>query len=220
MKSKSPHLLAYLNGASERETLLPILARVQERGRVRVSVLMPAGLGRRFYRGVSEVLARGLRPRLCAPGRFYSGTSAQLQSIDAVLVISDPHLDYTKHKERSELLQQLAVPTIFVQHGALQLGVNLDDGGGDRDYFSSLLLLWEKGDAEARVLSTASMVRAASIGFPKAIVKRGVPSTVGIKKWARSFHERVLLCWPPDTPYKPRDEKAEVSLLRSLEDLL
>jgi len=220
MKSDSPHLLAYLNGASERETLLPILARIQARGKARVSVLMPAGLGRRFYRGVSEVMGRGLFPRLCTRKRFYSGTTAQLQSVDAVLVVSDPRLDFTKHKERSELLQQLAVPTIFVQHGVIQQGVNSDDGEVNQGYYSSLLLLWEKGNAEARVLSASSLELSASIGFPKTMLERRAPSTFGGGKWARLFQERLLLCWPPATRYKPRDEEVEASLLLGLEDLL
>ena len=195
--SAPPRLLTWLDGLPTIETVAPLLARIQARGRVDVRIFLPAGKFRPESAVARQLDALGLTyvavSRLRSKLLFHS----DLRSGEGVLVLDDPALDRSSRRFRSRMIRKSGLPVIFLQHGAFQGGVNspLDAmTTAPLDFRADSLLLWHCGAAEAETLSADSLNKVQLCGFIKKQFLPLLDINPALQRWKDSHAHRVLLC--------------------------
>lgn len=191
---KKPQLLAYLNGMPDIESTYPVLARLHTRGKIDVRAI---------------IYSRQLRkePRLSEAFRIYgftpeSGSKLSMKLLfqqairkcDAVMSIADPFWDSTTRKQRGTYIRKIGKPTIWLQHGAYQLGVNGPLTDKPMAYYSEKLLFWEPL-SDNRALFTADVPEKIDVvGFTKQNILP--PRTWGpeVAAWQARYPRRLLVC--------------------------
>jgi hypothetical protein len=213
-------LLALVDGNSQRETLLPLLGVLCQRGRIEVRAVTRIRPRLRSIQAALEVRRKGVTAALRVSAIGSKALRRELDAVDAVLVISDPMLDLSKEPERSSLIREREVPTLFVQHGMVQSGVNVPHPFGHAEYHSAKLLLWQLGARESQILSPDALQRSVRVGFLKE--SRGISGRppAALRRWAAAHAERLLFCLPPMTEYQSSNEATVARIFQILEALL
>lgn len=191
---KKPQLLAYLNGMPDIESTYPVLARLHTRGKIDVRAI---------------IYSRQLRkePRLPEAFRFFGFTpetgsklsmkllfQRAIRKCDAVMSIADPFWDSTTRKQRGTYMRKIGKPSIWLQHGAYQLGVNGPLTDKPMAYYSEKLLFWEPL-SDNRALFTADVPEKIDVvGFTKQNILP--PRTWGpeVAAWQARYPRRLLVC--------------------------
>ena len=213
-------LLALVDGNSQRETLLPLLGVLCRRGRIEVRAVTRVRPRLRSIQAALEIRRKGVAPALRIGTIGSKALRRELDAIDAVLVISDPLLDLSKDPERSSVIRELEVPTLFVQHGMVQKGINVPHPFGHAEYHSAKLLLWQLGAQESQIIPPDALQRAVRVGFLKE--PRGISGhpPAALRRWAAAHAERLLFCLPPMSEYQSSDEATVARTFQTLEALL
>ncbi len=190
----TPTIIAYIDSEPEIEALLPLLQVLQSRGRIQTRALCT----RRQLRSASTFRALLLSSGVPIEGhtqlrlkRFFKRDIARA---DAALVLSDPHYDRSKRWRRTRFMSQIGLPTVFLQHGAIQQGVNFPMEGLNSDLHSALILLWQCGEQELGVLPPASHGRLRQIGFTKRAIWCSAGRPPLVRKWITEHNSRLLVC--------------------------
>ena len=115
---------AFITGNSEFETFNGILDRLNQRGILDIQIFAY----RHFLRNqpyCKEFFQKAGLQMNILPKRIYKlFPKPWFKNLDALLVISDPIRDRFKNPRRSRYLHAINFPTIYLQHGVIQGGVN------------------------------------------------------------------------------------------------
>lgn len=189
-----PVLLAYLNGMPDVESTYPVLARLHARGKVRVRAFVYSKLLRKETRLRAAFEAQGFLPQAASKIRMKLLYQRDIRAADAVLTIADPLWDTTTRKQRGGYMRKIGQTSIFLQHGAYQLGVNGPLTEGPMPYYSQKLLFWEPL-AENRALFAADVPeRVEVVGFTKQNILPPPRWSAEVEAWRARYPRRVLVC--------------------------
>jgi hypothetical protein len=191
---KKPQLLAYLNGMPDIESTYPVLARLHARGKIDVRAIVYAKQLRKEPRLLDAFRTYGFTPEKGSKLSMKLLFQRAIRNANAVLSIADPLWDSTTRKQRGTYMRKIGMPSIFLQHGAYQLGVNGPLTEGEMPYYSEKLLFWEPlGDN--RALFTADVPdRIDSVGFTKQNI---LPARIWgpeVEAWKARYPRRLLVC--------------------------
>lgn len=85
------------------------------------------------------------------------------------MTLTDPTMDLSTSRPRSQAMLQMKLPTIFIQHGVLQGRLNMSTAKLDTHFESKLLLLFEDL-LIPEVLTREARERTAVVGFIKPVL--------------------------------------------------
>jgi len=177
-----PTLLCYLNGMPDVESQYPVLAAINRRGKINLEIIVYKKLMRKEPRLQAAFEDFGCIPKLGSKLEMKLAFFRAINRCDAILTIADPNRDTTTRSQRSWYAKLIEKPTIFLQHGAYQVGVNAGYEATPLSYYSQKLLLWEQLDPLQTVIAVNSYNRAEAVGFTK-------KSVLPIKAWSEDFLE-------------------------------
>ena len=191
-----PRLLVWIGGVPDAELLWPLLGRVAERGRIDVDARVYARRLRADRRLASAYESGALVPRWSGKLRMRLFFGGDLARADGVAGLNDPARDRSGAMLRGHALTRRGVPFAFVQHGAVQTGINYPDRRPLPNHAAERLLLWDRPDGPL----AGDDPRIRLIGFPKRRFLPALRPPREIAEW-RARHARVaLIChsfrWP------------------------
>ncbi len=189
-----PTLLTWLDGMPEVENLYPLLNLLQKRGNIHVHALISRRVMGREPR-LREAFTAGLKPIPATTWRMKRFTTRDMTRADAVIGLSDPAHDRSAKHKRSTRVLAANLPAIFLQHGALQMGVNVPwPDTPPMDYAAQRLLLWAPAKGEAETLTPETLSRATTTGFTKSPILPPRPITAPLRDWMARHQRRLLIC--------------------------
>lgn len=189
-----PTLLAWLDGMPEVENLYPLLNLLHARGHIHVTALISRRVMGHEPR-LRECFTGGLKPVPATTWRMKRFTARDMGRATAVIGLSDPAHDRSAKVKRSARVLAANMPSIFLQHGALQMGVNVPwPNTPPMDYAAKRLLLWAPGQGEAATLTGKTLSRAITTGFTKAPILPPRRIAPDLAKWVAAHPRRLLIC--------------------------
>lgn len=189
-----PTVLAYLNGMPDVESTYPVLARLHARGRVTVRALVYSKLLRKENRLPAAFAAMGLVPEPASKLRMKLLYGRDIRRSDAVLTIADPNFDTTTRKQRGAYIIKTGHQSIFLQHGAYQLGVNGPYGPEPMAFYSQRLLHWEPFAPNAHLFEPGTAERVDVVGFTKQNILPARTWGPEVNDWVAKHPRRLLVC--------------------------
>lgn len=189
-----PQILAYLNGMPDVESTYPVLARLHNRGIVDVRAIVYSKLLRKENRLPEAFKGQGFTPESGSKLAMKLLFQRAIRRADAVLTIADPLWDSTTRKQRGTYMRKIGKPSIFLQHGAYQLGVNGPLTDGKMPYYSPKLLFWEPLGANKDLFTEDVPGKVEVVGFTKQNIlpERSWPPEV--EAWKSRYPRRLLVC--------------------------
>jgi hypothetical protein len=188
-------LVGLVAHAPQLESCLAILDRAAQRGNVGVDLF----LNRRLLltnKGLSTVLSKSsINTTFCSRAYLELFSFWKLRQADAVLSYSDPLALKNKFRLKDRFLIASGTPSIFVQHGLIQEGVNLDSEWLGQDWYADLVLWWaETVGKPPAFINEALRQKVKVVGFLKKnlIAPREFPSEVS--DFLAKFKKRILVC--------------------------
>jgi len=191
---KKIQLLAYLNGMADVENIYPILARIHVRNRLDVRAIVYSKLLKKEIRLKETFERNGLTPEIGSKLSMKFLFRSDIRKSDAILTKEDPYWDTTTRHRRAKYLIKLGKPSIFLQHGAYQLGVNSRLIKGKMDYYSPKLLFWENPDFNQDLFNKEVLQKIETVGFTKTNILPKREWNAEIKKWLQKYKCRLLIC--------------------------
>ncbi|MEY8098724.1 hypothetical protein AB9F29_15065 [Falsihalocynthiibacter sp. S25ZX9] len=192
--SHKPVLLAYLNGMPDVESTYPVLARLHKRGNVDVRAFVYSKLLRKEKRLTQAFNSEGFMPEPASKWRMKLFYKSDINKADAVLTIADPNWDSTTRKQRGTHIRTNGQQSIFLQHGAYQLGVNGPLTDGPMAYYSQRLLFWEPLGKNRSLFEAASAERVQVVGFTKKNILPANAWGPEVNDWVARYPKRLLVC--------------------------
>ena len=160
---------AFITGNSEFETYHSILKQLKQRGILGIRIFAY----RHFFRHqpyCKEYFQKaGLQINIW-PKRIYKLLPKPwFNNLDALLVITDPIRDTLKNPRRSRYLHAINFPTIYLQHGVIQRGVNNRDNPLDPpfEFNSKLIFFFEELTENRSYFSDETLTSIHRSGFIK-----------------------------------------------------
>lgn len=192
--AEKPLLLAYLNGMPDFESTYPVLARLQHRGHVRVRALVYSKLLRKERRLQPVFERMGFAPEPASKLRMKLLYQRDIRQADAVLTIADPNWDTITRKPRGTYMKKIGKPSIFLQHGAYQVGVNARRIEGEMEYFSDQLLFWEPLGENRALFTPDTAAKVKVVGFTKENILPQNRFGPEVSDWVARYPRRLLVC--------------------------
>jgi len=192
--SVKPKLLCYLNGMPDVESQYPLLAVLNRRGRIQLEVIVYKKLLRKEKRLKSVFEQYGYTPSVGSKLQMKFAFFGAISRCNAILTIADPNRDTTTRAQRSWYARRIGKPTIFLQHGAYQVGVNAGYETAPLSYYSQKLLLWERLDPNQTVISAESVTRVETVGFTKENILPTKVWSEDLLQWRERYTRCVLVC--------------------------
>jgi hypothetical protein len=192
--TRSPTLGVFLNGVPDFETLFPVIARLQSRGDLRLRVYATTKMMRLEPRIRALLKEAGIRASVW-PNRLQKmAFPLWMRGIDAVLTLGDPLTDVSGHKRRMRYLARTGMPTIYLQHGVIQLGLTYAYERDEIPFHSNLIYLFEPLAENRALFSEDTRSRMRVSGFLKQAVlpPKSVPQSIA--GTLASYKQRILLC--------------------------
>lgn len=187
-------LTCFISHAPHFESCMPVLLALHRRGRVDVAPVISARMKHTDPGIVQALRDSGIPHRFVTRARIELFSWLDLRRADAVLSYGDPLAWRKALRLRDGFLIRSGKPSVFIQHGLLQEGINLDDPKlGDR-WYASLLLWWDRLDpAVSSFLSQEVRARVRRVGFIKrnCLGLRPVPSAVAQR--LAGYRQRLLV---------------------------
>lgn len=193
-KPKRPTLLAYLNGMPDVESTYPVLARLHQRGKVDVRAIVYSKLLRKEPRLPEAFQRFGFVPDAGSKLSMKLLYQRAIRKADAVLTIADPYHDTTTRKQRGTYMRKIGKQSLFLQHGAYQLGVNGALVEGEMDYYSKKLLFWEPLGENRALFAPGVTDRVSVVGFTKQNVLAPRDWGEEVTAWKNRYPRRLLIC--------------------------
>lgn len=191
---EKPIVLAYLNGMPDVESTYPVLARLNERGRVNVKSLIYSKLIRKEPRLLKVFEAYGLKPTPASKLRMKLFYQRDIRESDTVLTIADPLWDSTTRKQRGSYMVKINKPPIYLQHGVYQRGINARWVDKPMHYYSSRLLLWESLTDNRELFDEETQLKVEKVGFTKKDVLPRLAPDSSTVQWLEKFEIKLLVC--------------------------
>ncbi|MCV2872376.1 hypothetical protein OEZ71_08720 [Defluviimonas sp. WL0050] len=192
--AEKPVLLAYLNGMPDFESTYPVLARLHKRGRVTVRALVYSKLLRKEVRLRGVFDKEGFAPEPASKLRMKLLYQRNIREADAVLTIADPYWDTTTRKQRGTYMAKIGQQSIFLQHGAYQVGVNARKIEGPMEYYSQQILFWEPLGDNRALFTPETAGRVEVVGFTKQNILPGNRWGEEVSDWVARYPKRLLVC--------------------------
>lgn len=189
-----PQLLAYLNGMPDIESTYPLLARLHARGKIEVRAIVYSKQLRKEPRLPEAFRAYGFTPESGSKLSMKLLFRREIRKSDAVLSIADPFWDSTTRKQRGTYMRKIGKPSIWLQHGAYQLGVNGPLTDKPMAYYSDKLLFWEPLGDNRILFADDVPEKIDTVGFTKQNILP--PCTWGpeVAAWQVRYPRRLLVC--------------------------
>lgn len=192
--ARKPVLLTYINGMPDFESLYPVLAVLAARGKIDVQTIIYGKLLRKEPRLEAAFRQYGHHPVAASKLRMKFLFGEPMRNADAVLGIADPFWDTTTRKLRSKHVVRVNKPSIFLQHGAYQRGVNARWTAEPMRYYSDLLLFWENLGENRQLFEDATAERVVPVGFTKQHILPQKIFSAELTEWMERFDKRLLVC--------------------------
>lgn len=191
---KLPVLLAYLNGMPDVESTYPVLARLHQRGRIAVRAIVYSKLLRKEPRLRTAFQKFGFMPETGSKLSMKLLYQKDIRDADAILTIADPYRDTTTRKQRGAYIRKIGKKSVFLQHGAYQLGVNGTLDGKKMNYYSDKLLFWEPAGINHALFTPGVANRISVVGFTKKNVLTPRDWGPEVQAWKAKYPRRLLIC--------------------------
>lgn len=192
--SKRPTLLAYLNGMPDVESTYPVLARLHQRGHVNVRAVVYSKLLRKEPRLLDAFRKFGFVPETGSKFSMKLLFQKAIRNADAILTIADPLWDTTTRKQRGTYMRKIGKPSLFLQHGAYQLGVNGNLTNDKMSYYSKKLLFWEPMGTNRELFTKDVVERISVVGFTKQNILAPCNWGDEVNSWKNRYPRRLLVC--------------------------
>ncbi|MCP8893950.1 hypothetical protein KYK29_03345 [Shinella daejeonensis] len=192
--ARKPVLLTYINGMPDFESLYPVLAVLEARGRIDVRTVIYSKLLRKEPRLEQTFRHYGHTPVAASKLRMKFLFGQPMRDADAVLGIADPLWDTTTRKLRSKHVVRVGKPAIFLQHGAYQRGVNARWIADPMRFYSSLILFWEPLGENRVFFEAETAARIRPVGFTKQHVLPPKALSPELTSWMERYSRRLLIC--------------------------
>ncbi len=193
--TRKKRLTCFVAHAPHLECCLPILERIAERQVVEVDL----ALNRRMLKTENQLLPAISKTliniRIQSRVRLELFSFWDMRRADAILSYGEPVALRKKIRLRDHFLPASGTPSIFIQHGLIQEGVNLDCESLGRDWYSSLILWWTDVEPDrSPFLSDEVRQRVEVVGFIKKnmMPPREYPSD--LMAFLNKFQKRILVC--------------------------
>ena len=160
---------AFITGNSEFETYHGLLDQLKQRGILDIRIFAYRHFLRHQPYCKEYFQKAGLQMNIW-PKRIYKlFPKPWFNNLDALLVITDPIRDIAKNPRRSRYLRAIEFPTIFLQHGVFQRGVNYRDNPLDSqlEFNSKLIFFFEELAENRSMFSEETLTRIHRSGFIK-----------------------------------------------------
>ena len=201
-KSGKPTLGTFLFGLPEFETLFHLLKRLNERGQIKLKIVLPSSLCRIEPR-IPELLTEArMTYRVIHSKTIKYFYRRSFRGMNAVLGISDPYMDIRRtHRRRNRYLVNLNIASIFFQHGVIQDIVNHGSPSmwgypmEQIDYYSIAAFLMEYPSQDQQKFFTKSALERVDIsGFIKkpCFTPNSVESRIASQ--LSNYDTRLLIC--------------------------
>ena len=160
---------AFITGNSEFEAFNGILDRLKQRGILDIQIFAYRHFLRHQPYCKEFFQKAGLQMNIW-PKRIYKlFPKPWINNLDALLVITDPIRDTLKNPRRSRYLHAINFPTIYLQHGVIQRGVNNPDNpaGPPLKFNSKLIFFFEELAENRSMFSDDTLTSIHRSGFIK-----------------------------------------------------
>ncbi len=191
---RKPVLLAYLNGMPDFESMYPLLAVLAARGRIDVRTIIYAKLLRKGPRLKAAFERYGHWPEAASKWRLKFFFQEPIRNADALLGISDPTSGLWSRRARGKYIVRVGKPSIFLQHGVYQVGVNARRAPEPMRYYSDLLLLWEPLGTNREFIAAETAEHVVPVGFAKQNVLPKQTASPALAEWMGRYSKRLLIC--------------------------
>ena len=216
---KKKRLTCLIAHAPHLECCLPILDRVAARGHVGVDLV----LNRRMLTTdpeISSVLENSAINTIVRSRSYIELFSyCSLRRADAVLSYGDPIALNNRFRLKDRYLLASKTPSIFVQHGLIQEGVNLDSDWVGTKWYADLILWWsEQTQTPPAFINDAIKTKAKVVGFIKKNLMPPCDFPTEFLKSIEKFEKRILVCTSIPRRNKRFTEDRLTQLYRMLDD--
>jgi hypothetical protein len=183
-----------MNGLAEFETLYPLAQALSARERVTPHVFITSKMAQLDPRILPLLEATGGPVTIQSRFRLKWLYHRLLNRIDAVLTLTDPAADQTGRARRSRAIMHKGLPTIFLQHGVLQDGLNRFKVRPAAPFYARLVLAFEPLDELAGRIPPAELAKIQPIGYLKKACIPLRPPSIEFNTWRARYRHIVLLC--------------------------
>lgn len=204
----------FLFGVPEFETLFHLLKRLQERGELELNITLPSSLCRIEPR-VPELLNKAQIPYRVLYSKvikyFYWGC---FREMNAVLGIADPFMDSNPtHRRRDRYLVKSNIPSIFIQHGVIQLDLNCGERSSwniprkQTEFYSKAVFLMEYPiPTQQNFFTDSALSRIEVSGFIKKTCFPPKSPPASIASQLSKYDARLLICHALRSGYFTNEE--------------
>lgn len=168
MADEKKIVTCFIAHAPHFECCMPILMTLHERGRVQVDPVLNAKLVRTDP-GIAKVLtSTGIPHRFVSRARIEIFPWFDLRRCDLLLSYGDALALPKPGRPRDWMVARSDKPSVFVQHGLIQEGINMGYAKLGHEWHSRLMLWWDSLDpAKTPFLTPEVQARVRTVGFIK-----------------------------------------------------
>lgn len=189
-----PTLGVFANGLAEFESLFPVASALQADGRVRPLFFASRHMRRLEPRLPGLLADAGIQARFAFRPVLKHLFEPFLRPLDAAMVLTDPAIDVSGRARRARAMMDRDLPTVLLQHGVIQEGLNRLAAGVEPRFYSQLVLTFEDVSCAPEPVAGALKDRARTVGFVKRPPLPPAPPTRAFRAWRAGFDRVVLLC--------------------------
>ena len=194
-QEEKKRLICLVAHAPQLESCLGILDRAAQRGNVAVDLI----LNRRLLstnKGLSTLLSKSsINTTFCSRSYLELFSFWRLRQANAVLSYSDPLAIKNKFRLKDHFLIASGTPSIFVQHGLLQEGVNLDSDWLSQDWYADLALWWAETTGEPPAFINKTLKQKVKVvGFLKKNLIPPREFLPEVSDFLNKFKKKILVC--------------------------
>lgn len=193
---KAKNILAVISNFPQYEVLTPILAALARHSDIQPTVLVSRKLLRRNPTILKTLKDAGVDTRIKSVLGYELLLTPTLFRTSAFLTLTDPILHNKKKKPKDLICRIFNIPTVLIQHGAIQFGFNWPvQSGGQVAFFAQLILIWEKVKCYEHLwLSNEVRARCKAFGFPKDRLCPPRAFDDEFRQFLNGFERKVLIC--------------------------
>jgi hypothetical protein len=189
-------ILAVISNFPQYEVLTPILVALQRHSNIRPTVLLSRKLLRRNHTILTTLKNAGIDTRIKSVLGYELLLTSILFRTSAFLALTDPILHNKKKKPKDLLCRLFNIPTVLIQHGAIQFGFNWPvQSGAQVSFAAQLILTWENvQNYEHSWLSKEVRERCKAFGFAKDRLCPPRAFDDEFRQFLKGFDRKVLIC--------------------------
>lgn len=177
------------------EGFFHVLAALQTNDKVNLRVFVPSGYFRREPRALRLFEDARISPVVHSNTVLKRFHRWWFRGLDAIVAISDPLTDRTVYRHRHTAAVAEELPIIFVQHSAVQGGLNFPMPLYDaKEYASSLILTYTPMDHMAYHFTPETMAKMRTVGFLKKYPLPLRQLEGELAEALSGFTKRVVIC--------------------------